>query len=44
MWLPMVMDAKAVYHYNPLDARTVGKMVADHGVTITMATPTFLRS
>jgi acyl-[acyl-carrier-protein]-phospholipid O-acyltransferase/long-chain-fatty-acid--[acyl-carrier-protein] ligase len=44
MWLPMVMDAKAVYHYNPLDARTVGKLVADHGVTITMATPTFLRS
>lgn len=44
MWLPLVMDAKSVYHYNPLDARTVGKMCADHKVTITMATPTFLRA
>ena len=44
LWLPMVLDPKAVYHFNPLDARTIGKLSAKHGVTVTMATPTFLRT
>lgn len=44
MWLPLTFHARSAYHNNPLDARTVGKMCADHHVTIMMATPTFLRA
>jgi acyl-[acyl-carrier-protein]-phospholipid O-acyltransferase/long-chain-fatty-acid--[acyl-carrier-protein] ligase len=33
-----------VYHYNPLDAKTVGKLVSEHKATILMSTPTFLNS
>ncbi len=44
MWLPMCFNAKAVYHFNPLDARTIGQLCQKHAVTIALATPTFLRS
>ena len=33
-----------VYHPNPLDARTIGALVAQYGVTLLIATPTFLRA
>jgi acyl-[acyl-carrier-protein]-phospholipid O-acyltransferase/long-chain-fatty-acid--[acyl-carrier-protein] ligase len=33
-----------VYHFNPLDARMVGKLIQKHQVTIIAATPTFLKS
>lgn len=44
MWLPLTVDAAGVYHFNPLDARTVGELAEKHGATIVAATPTFLRS
>lgn len=44
MWLPLCNDPAAVYHFNPLDSRTVGSLVEKHGCTILAATPTFLRS
>ncbi len=44
MWLPLCYDPKVVFHFNPLDARMVGKLVEKHKLTILMATPTFLRS
>lgn len=44
MWLALALNPKAVFHFNPLDARQVGKLCEKHGVTIMMATPTFLRS
>ncbi len=44
MWTVMSIDVKGVYHFNPLDARQIGKMCREHGVTILLATPTFLRS
>ena len=44
LWLPLVLDPKCVYHFNPLDGRTVGKLCGRHGVTIIIATPTFLRT
>jgi len=31
------------YHANPVDAKTVGKVVQDNGVTFLLATPTFLQ-
>ncbi len=44
LWLTLTLDPKAVYHFNPLDARQIGKLCAQHGMTIILATPTFLRS
>jgi acyl-[acyl-carrier-protein]-phospholipid O-acyltransferase/long-chain-fatty-acid--[acyl-carrier-protein] ligase len=42
-WLPLCVTAKVVFHFNPLDARVVGELSAQHGVTILFGTPTFLR-
>jgi len=44
LWGPLALDPKAVYHYNPLEGRQVGKVCREHGGTILVATPTFLRS
>ena len=44
MWLPLCTAPGGVYHFNPLDSRTVGKLIEKHKATILMATPTFLRS
>ena len=44
MWLPLSADPSAVYHFNPLDARTVGSLTEKYNCTILAATPTFLRS
>lgn len=43
MWLPLCYGVRGIYHFNPLDAKTVGQLVQDHKATILMATPTFLR-
>lgn len=43
MWLPMCYAVRGVYHFNPLDARIVGRLVQENKVTILMATPTFLK-
>jgi 1-acyl-sn-glycerol-3-phosphate acyltransferase len=44
LWTVMSLDVKGVYHFNPLDARQVGKMCEKFGGSILLATPTFLRS
>lgn len=44
MWLPLCAEPGGVYHFNPLDSRTVGKLIEKFKCTILMATPTFLRS
>lgn len=44
LWLCLCLEPKAVYHFNPLDGRTVGNLSEKHGVSILMATPTFLRT
>ena len=44
LWLPLTLDPKGVYHYNPLDGRMVGKLCEKHKVTIIAATPTFLKT
>ncbi len=43
LWLVMCFDASAVYHYNPLDAKMIGKLSQKYGMTILLATPTFLK-
>ena len=44
MWLVLCTDPAGTYHYNPLDARTVGDLSEKHRTTIIAATPTFLRT
>lgn len=43
MWSVLALEPKGVYHFNPLDARVIGTLCAQHKTTIMMATPTFLR-
>jgi len=42
-WAAMCLNAKGVYHFNPLDAKQVGKIAEKHRATILLSTPTFLR-
>ena len=42
LWMPLRLGMGAVYHYNPLDARRVGELAAEHKVTCLLGTPTFL--
>jgi acyl-[acyl-carrier-protein]-phospholipid O-acyltransferase / long-chain-fatty-acid--[acyl-carrier-protein] ligase len=41
--LPAMLGVGAVYHANPLDAKVIGPLVAEHGITYLLATPTFLQ-
>jgi acyl-[acyl-carrier-protein]-phospholipid O-acyltransferase/long-chain-fatty-acid--[acyl-carrier-protein] ligase len=43
LWTALALDIAVVYHPNPLDAEGVGQLCQDQGVTILVATPTFLR-
>ncbi|NQV33463.1 MAG: MFS transporter [Phycisphaeraceae bacterium] len=42
LWLPITVGASAFYIPNPLDGKAVAQNVRDHGVTLLLATPTFL--
>lgn len=44
LWAPMICNIRGVYHFSPLDAKVIGKMVEKYSGTIIIATPTFLRS
>ncbi len=44
IWLPVVLGIGAVYYPNPLDAKAVGELVDQYGVTFMVATPTFLQA
>ncbi len=43
MWLVLALRPMGVYHFNPLDARMVGKLSEKYRGTMLLATPTFLR-
>ncbi|TWT57920.1 Bifunctional protein Aas [Thalassoglobus neptunius] len=43
MWLPLCYNVRGVYHFNPLDAKIVGRLCQENRATILMATPTFLQ-
>lgn len=43
LWLVMASPPAAAYHFNPLDARQVGKLAEKYKGSILLATPTFLR-
>ena len=44
LWTVMTIDARGAYHFNPLDAKQVGKLCQKSGGTVLLATPTFLRT
>ncbi|MCA1685832.1 MAG: AMP-binding protein, partial [Planctomycetia bacterium] len=44
IWTVLCLGRRIVYHVNPLDARIVGDLCENHGVTMIVATPTFLRT
>jgi len=44
LWAVMNVDIQGAYHFNPLDARQVGKLCKERRGTIFLATPTFLRT
>jgi acyl-[acyl-carrier-protein]-phospholipid O-acyltransferase/long-chain-fatty-acid--[acyl-carrier-protein] ligase len=43
-WFPLLQGAGAVYHPNPMDAKTVGELCGQHKVTMLISTPTFCTS
>jgi len=43
LWGVMTLGPMGVYHFNPLDARQVGKLAERFGATVLLGTPTFLR-
>jgi acyl-[acyl-carrier-protein]-phospholipid O-acyltransferase/long-chain-fatty-acid--[acyl-carrier-protein] ligase len=44
LWVPLVTGIGAIYHPNPLDAKTIGKLAREHNATILISTPTFCQS
>jgi acyl-[acyl-carrier-protein]-phospholipid O-acyltransferase/long-chain-fatty-acid--[acyl-carrier-protein] ligase len=43
IWTALALGKKVVYHFNPLDAHTVGKLCEQQKVTLLIGTPSFLR-
>ena len=43
IWTALALGKKVVYHHNPLDARTIGKLCQQHKVTLIAGTPSFTR-
>ena len=39
----MTLGPRGVYHFNPLDARQIGKLAEKYKATVLLGTPTFLR-
>ena len=43
IWTALCLGKKVIYHFNPLDGRTVGKLCEEHKATILTASPSFAR-
>ncbi len=43
LWAVNTLGPRGVYHYNPLDARQIGKLAEKYKATVLLGTPTFLR-
>ena len=44
IWTILCLGKRVVYHFNPLDARIIGNLCAEHKVTMLVGTPTYMRS
>ena len=43
LWAALTLEPKVVYHYSPLEAKQIGQLCRQHGVTMLIVAPTFLR-
>ncbi len=43
LWAPVLLGLRTVYHANPLDAETIGRLIREHRATLLIGTPTFLQ-
>ncbi len=43
LWLIASGEPSAVYHFNPVEAKVIGKLCEEYGVTVIAATPTFIK-
>ena len=41
LWLPLIAGFGAIYHPNPMDAKTIGETIQKYKATIFISTPTF---
>lgn len=41
MWLPLISGLGAIYHPNPMDAKTIGEVAEKYRATLLISTPTF---
>jgi acyl-[acyl-carrier-protein]-phospholipid O-acyltransferase/long-chain-fatty-acid--[acyl-carrier-protein] ligase len=44
LWLPLTAGIGAIYHPNPLDGKTIGRLARESKATIFISTPTFCQS
>jgi acyl-[acyl-carrier-protein]-phospholipid O-acyltransferase/long-chain-fatty-acid--[acyl-carrier-protein] ligase len=44
LFMPLVLGLGAVYHPNPLDAKSIGAMIKKYRATLLISTPTFCQS
>ncbi|HMB02611.1 MAG TPA: AMP-binding protein [Isosphaeraceae bacterium] len=44
IWTVLALGKRVAYHFNPLDAKVVGSVCEEHGVTMIIGTPTFMRT
>ena len=44
LWFPLIHGFKAVFHSNPVDAKTIGELAGEHRPTLFLSTPTFCMS
>lgn len=44
LWFPLVKGLGVIFHHNPMDAKTIGKLVQKNQATFILSTPTFYRS
>jgi acyl-[acyl-carrier-protein]-phospholipid O-acyltransferase/long-chain-fatty-acid--[acyl-carrier-protein] ligase len=42
LWLPAISGFRVIYHTNPLEGRKVGQLCRKYGITLLVATPTFV--
>jgi acyl-[acyl-carrier-protein]-phospholipid O-acyltransferase/long-chain-fatty-acid--[acyl-carrier-protein] ligase len=44
LWTPLLSGGVAIYHHDPLDAKTIGELAARERATILMGAPTFYQA
>jgi len=43
LWAALTLGPRGIYHFNPLEARVIGRLAEKYKATVLLGTPTFLR-